>query len=513
MVDNYGTIKHQIKIISDINSLVTYNSVNYNELIPTGDIGSYRRLFDKAESLHNVLSTYLTTDPLITLDYYKIGNDSIFDTTKFILYNSHYLFNGEEFIHSPLYTNVIYHHDYSAIKTLNNIISGTSLEFSFRLSPYILCTGEKNVFLLLAIPNQLSSSDAHINITGKYVKNNETISETIIDNYIPFGRWYYTSSTDIIKSKQLVYNNEGIGYSEITITVTCTLNSFKQNTLLTLPSICIPFSYKREIVFGGTTAKRPVFINEKGHKGFVYFNTDINKQTIYNGSSWDDIYSLEDVIAVQEGRGSIYSYLDINGNIKCTTTFDKTVVKELYYVPFNSALDCNGDTTPIIKVHCERFKVKSATSAFNRNVTITDIGDVSNMFVENPGNLYGFCSGATALTKIVGMSNWKVSPTTLSEAFYGCTGIVSMDLPPINCSTAAAFYNMTSLTNIPASGKISKDVEFKQSPLTRESILVIFNALDSQSVGTVKLKKTSYNLLSVDDLAIATNKGWIVSTT
>ena len=37
----------------------------------------------------------------------------------------------------------------------------------------------------LKLPNLLTTSDAHVNIIGKYVKNNETISETIIDNDIP----------------------------------------------------------------------------------------------------------------------------------------------------------------------------------------------------------------------------------------------------------------------------------------------------------------------------------------
>ena len=88
--------------------------------------------------------------------------------------------------------------------------------------------------------------------------------------------------------------------------------------------------------------------------------------------------------------------------------------------------------------------------------------------------------------------------------------------------TASMFKECKKLTNINFTGRgqtaYSPNMGFDHTPLTRESIISFFNILQEHigytplgSSNVITLHRTSYTLLSAQDLAIATDKGWIVN--
>lgn len=117
--------------------------------------------------------------------------------------------------------------------------------------------------------------------------------------------------------------------------------------------------------------------------------------------------------------------------------------------------------------------------------------------------------------------------TDISYMYYSCTSLTS--IPKMDCgniekcsSFAASCSALTTLggfTNLGQKANLTgTDWMFRYSPaLTRDSILNIFNNLyDRASAGysvlTFHINSTPLALLSEDDIAIATNKGWTISS-
>ena len=120
-----------------------------------------------------------------------------------------------------------------------------------------------------------------------------------------------------------------------------------------------------------------------------------------------------------------------------------------------------------------------------------------------------------------------------SDVFNGCkklTTIDELELDPgvLNGSTMSSYHettrwfqNCTLLTNVNFTGTsqpcYNNQAYWQHPPLSRESILSLFNALSNAVAVTntgastsITLNRNSYSLLSSSDIAIATNKGWTI---
>lgn len=132
--------------------------------------------------------------------------------------------------------------------------------------------------------------------------------------------------------------------------------------------------------------------------------------------------------------------------------------------------------------------------------------------------------GCTALTKGASFSFSKFKD--ISYMYQGCTSmtqIADMDCPLIaNCSNFA--YNCTALTTLGGFTNLGQQASLtgttsminRCSALTHDSILNVINGLYDRatagySVLTLKLHANTLALLSDEEIAIATNKGWIIS--
>lgn len=120
-----------------------------------------------------------------------------------------------------------------------------------------------------------------------------------------------------------------------------------------------------------------------------------------------------------------------------------------------------------------------------------------------------------------------------SDVFNGCkklTTIDELELDPgvLNGDTMSAYHETTRwfqncilLTNVNFTGSsqpcYNNQAYWQHPPLSRESILSLFNALSNAVAVTnigattsITLNRNSYSLLSSSDIAIATNKGWTI---
>ena len=120
-----------------------------------------------------------------------------------------------------------------------------------------------------------------------------------------------------------------------------------------------------------------------------------------------------------------------------------------------------------------------------------------------------------------------------SDVFNGCkklTTIDELELDPgvLNGSTMSSYHetshwfqNCILLTNVNFTGSsqpcYNNQAYWQHPPLSRESILSLFNALSNAVAVTnigattsITLNRNSYSLLSSSDIAIATNKGWTI---
>lgn len=145
-----------------------------------------------------------------------------------------------------------------------------------------------------------------------------------------------------------------------------------------------------------------------------------------------------------------------------------------------------------------------------------DISPITATTFRIDSMVQGASSGTTALrtVKLPG-----ASCTGIIRGFRRARGLTTIEIDgTLDVSTISAFTNMfgdcTNLANIVGTiTGIKYGMTFADSPLTRNSALVILDGLDSSSPNhTIKFKASTYNLLTEDDIAIATDKGWSVAS-
>lgn len=150
-----------------------------------------------------------------------------------------------------------------------------------------------------------------------------------------------------------------------------------------------------------------------------------------------------------------------------------------------------------------------------RYVPYLSIGDLSSWDVRNVTSLqrmFDYCQG---LSDASWFGSWVLNPSADVYLMFRNTLLHTISLPDLPSTIVNSnylFYGMNMLRNITSSGTISCAIDLSAtSILTRESVLVVFNALDASNPNTVKLHATTKASLSDDDRAIATSKGWTIA--
>lgn len=167
---------------------------------------------------------------------------------------------------------------------------------------------------------------------------------------------------------------------------------------------------------------------------------------------------------------------------------------------------------------------KGARASYQRGFTGASWSDdvynpkypIQHFVATAPTDMFGYNSVITD-TKVPII----LSCTNISYMFRGASALVTIPhLEFINTITSATstFASCKALQNITIVGNIGCDISFKESTkLTRDSLLSIFNALVDYSedtgstVHTVTIGDANFAKLTLDDLAVAENKGWVIA--
>lgn len=140
-------------------------------------------------------------------------------------------------------------------------------------------------------------------------------------------------------------------------------------------------------------------------------------------------------------------------------------------------------------------------SSADKLIRSSDTSNVANM-----GNMFSYCYN---LTTIPLLDTSKV--TNMSEMFYRChklTAIPELDASKVT-SMASIFYDCTSLTSIGIYG-FTRSVDISSTALGHDAIVAFLNQAGTAYNSSQKITMGSAKLalLSEEEKAIATNKGW-----
>ena len=175
-----------------------------------------------------------------------------------------------------------------------------------------------------------------------------------------------------------------------------------------------------------------------------------------------------------------------------TTTCDQVAKVKLWYPESTVAIKFYGSSSykPVVKTvnYCKTDNFTNMNQMFRDCNKLTEL-DLSNFDTSNVttmGNMFYNCNKLTSLD----LSNFDTSNVTnMDGMFYSCSRLTSLQSP--------VFYG---------------SVSFDYSPLNLESALDIINKLATvETTKTLDLSSTTLALLSNEQIAIATNKGWTLS--
>lgn len=184
--------------------------------------------------------------------------------------------------------------------------------------------------------------------------------------------------------------------------------------------------------------------------------------------------------------------------------------------------------TTLASINISNFNTSNVTdmgSMFSSCTGLTKL-DLSNFNTSNVTNMGGMFSSCTGLTEL-NVSNFNTSNVTnMYYMFSSCMGLTELDLSNFNTSNVTdmggMFSSCGSLTNLQLND-LGRNEQCKKldlsycSKLTKDSILFLFNnAFDRTAAGyttafTITLNATTKALLSEDEIAIATSKGFTVA--
>ena len=202
------------------------------------------------------------------------------------------------------------------------------------------------------------------------------------------------------------------------------------------------------------------------------------------------------------------------------TLYDVSNVTDMSYMFSN----CSG-LTDLDLSSWDVSNVTNMGSMFNYCFKITelDLTDWNTINVAHMNTMFYYCTGLTSLN----ISTWNVSNVTnMSGMFNSCTKLTSLNISTWNVSNVTnmsnMFYNCIALTDLqlPDLGHNERctSLDLSTCPkLTKDSVLYLFNnAFDRATAGyskafTIKLNAKTKALLSEDEIAIATNKGFTVA--
>ena len=144
--------------------------------------------------------------------------------------------------------------------------------------------------------------------------------------------------------------------------------------------------------------------------------------------------------------------------------------------------------------------------------------DVSNWDTSNCKTMYALFAYMPSLVSL-DLSNFNTDKCIDFRAMFNYNyALTTLDISNFNFINGpyidSMFYACNKLANLKFGYNCHKyNISFAESPLTRESALSVINGLmNVTEARTCKFKSTTYNLLTPEDIALATSKGWTITS-
>ena len=236
-----------------------------------------------------------------------------------------------------------------------------------------------------------------------------------------------------------------------------------------------------------------------------------NMQSMFNGCT-----NLKTIPPLNTSKVTHMSYM-FNGCSNLTTIpqLDTSNVTNMNYMFSNCS---KLESIPLL----DTSKATNMEYMFNYCSSLITIPAINTSNVTNMYSIFNSCSKLTTIPQL-DTSN----VTNMNYMFSSCTKLES--LPLLDCSSVTSigtffgYSNITTLTEL--GGFKNLKINWTDSGslyllpnLTYQSVMNVINNLydfrgngDTTTTRTIKFNANSKALLSDEDIAVATNKGWIIS--
>ena len=207
-----------------------------------------------------------------------------------------------------------------------------------------------------------------------------------------------------------------------------------------------------------------------------------------------------------------------------STAFDPELYDVSNVTDMNTMFHSATTLTSLDLSSWDTSKVTTMESMFSVCTSISYL-DISNFDTNNVTTMKYMFNSGTSLESL-DLSHFQTSKvTTMENMFSVCSRLTDLDLSSFDLTNATnminMFWNCRALTNLQLNdlghNQSCTSLELTAcSALTKDSILYLFNnAFDRATAGyttafTIKLNAKTKALLSEDEIAIATNKGFTV---
>lgn len=162
-------------------------------------------------------------------------------------------------------------------------------------------------------------------------------------------------------------------------------------------------------------------------------------------------------------------------------------------------------------------KVQDMSYMFNGCSNLINLSDIGVLKTNQVGQMAGMFQNCESITNLYLTFDTR-NVVSFSYMFKNCSKLESLTFngDHFNMSKASCydmFDGCTSLKNVVGSiTGIRVSIDLSSCPLTRISAMVFINGLDTITTPkTITFSQTTYDTLSAEDIAIATNKGWTVA--
>ena len=257
---------------------------------------------------------------------------------------------------------------------------------------------------------------------------------------------------------------------------------------------------------------------------------DTSSGTSFNAmfQSCSDLTDLTNVSRLDTSKGTNFSYMfSACANLKTAAQLDTSQGTNFSYM-FNNCVNLtsvsdldtsNGTDFSHMFYGCKNLETvpqldtSKGTSFASMFQSCSNLKSIPTFDTTSIGS-QGFASAFYGCSSLTEIRLPDIKSGTLSNAFRGCTSLVTLEIGSFTASNAM-FTQCTSLENIIVNGTItctSYAPDLSASPnLTVESLVNVLTALsDRSSITTKEVKLGSTNLakLSEEQKAIATNKNY-----